>query len=74
MSDNAALARTGTAGAIAIGGAVITGWWILAVALAVVLVGAVLIRVAFRPGLTAGQAHIPAQRQGDTDGSGAGER
>ncbi|MBU5946781.1 hypothetical protein [Streptomyces sp. PAM3C] len=72
MSDNAALARTGTAGAIAIGGAVITGWWILAVALAVVLVGAVLIRFAFRPGLTAGQAHIPAQRQSD-DG-GAGER
>ncbi|MFF5795779.1 hypothetical protein ACPCAJ_02045 [Streptomyces griseoincarnatus] len=74
MSDNAALARTGTAGALAIGGAVITGWWILAVALAVVLVGAVLIRFAFRPGLTAGQAHIPAQRQGETDGSGAGER
>lgn len=49
MSDQ--LARTGTAaGAIVIGTTVITGWWLLAAALAVVAVGALCIRVGFRRG------------------------
>lgn len=57
MSDNAQLARTGTAaGAIVVGGVAFTGWYLLAIALAIVIVGAVLVRVAFRPGLTASQA------------------
>ncbi|MEU4165609.1 hypothetical protein AB0F46_01825 [Streptomyces sp. NPDC026665] len=55
MSDNAHLARTGTAGAIAIGGAVITGWYLLAIAAGIVLAGAVLIRFSFRRGRNAGQ-------------------
>jgi len=55
VSDHAQLARTGTAGALVIGGAVVTGWWLLAVAVAVVAVGAVTIRLAFRPGKNAGQ-------------------
>ncbi|MFE6025565.1 hypothetical protein [Streptomyces niveus] len=53
MSDQ--LARTGTAaGAIVIGTTVITGWWLLAAALTLVAVGAVMIRVGFRRGRTAG--------------------
>ena len=71
MSDNAALARTGTAGTLLIGGAVVTGWWLLAIALAIVVIGALVIRFAFRPGLTAGQATPPAQA--DTNPT-AGER
>lgn len=56
MSDNAQLARTGTAaGAIVIGGTVITGWWLLGIAAAVVLAGAFCIRFGFRPGKGAGQ-------------------
>jgi hypothetical protein len=54
MSDQ--LARTGTAaGALVIGTTVITGWWLLAAAFAVVAVGAICVRVAFRPGRQAGQ-------------------
>ncbi len=47
MSDQ--LARTGAAGgALVIGSTVITGWYLLTVALAVVAVGAFCIRVGFR--------------------------
>jgi hypothetical protein len=53
MSDQ--LARTGTAGVLVIGGTAITGWYLLAAALAVVAVGALAIRVAFRHGRKAGQ-------------------
>lgn len=54
MSDNAQLARTGAgaAGAFALGG--IAGGWLLAVALVLVVAGAVAIRVAFRSGKEAG--------------------
>lgn len=56
MSDNAQLARTGTAaGAIVIGGTVITGWWLLGIAAGIVLAGALCIRFGFRPGKSAGQ-------------------
>ena len=56
MSDHAQLARTGTAaGALIIGTTVITGWWLLAAALAVVALGAVCIRLGFRRGRTAGE-------------------
>jgi hypothetical protein len=55
VSDNAQLARTGTAaGAIVIGTTVITGWWLLAGAVAIVGVGAICIRLSFRRGRTAG--------------------
>ncbi|WP_381797251.1 hypothetical protein [Streptomyces niveus] len=53
MSDQ--LARTGTAaGAIVIGTTVITGWWLLTIALVLVAIGAVAIRVGFRRGRSAG--------------------
>lgn len=56
MSDNAQLAKTGTAaGAIAIGGAVITGWYLLAIATGIVLIGAVAVRFGFRRGKGADQ-------------------
>ncbi len=56
MSDNAQLAKTGTAaGAIVIGGAVITGWYLLAIAVTVVGIGALCIRFGFRRGKSAGQ-------------------
>lgn len=56
MSDNAQLAKTGTAaGAIVIGGAVITGWYLLAIAAGIVLVGALAVRFGFRRGKGAGQ-------------------
>lgn len=55
MSDNAQLARTGTAGALVIGTTVITGWWLLAIAAAVITVGAVCIRLGFRRGRGAGE-------------------
>lgn len=56
MSDNAQLARTGTGlGAVVIGGTVVTGWWLLGAAVAVIAVGAILIRVGFRPGRGTGQ-------------------
>jgi hypothetical protein len=55
VSDNAQLARTGTAGVLIIGGVAVTGWWLLAAALAVVAVGAVCIRAGFRPGRGAGE-------------------
>lgn len=55
MSGNSQLARTGTAaGAIVIGSTVVTGYWLLAGALAVVGLGALLIRFSFRRGRTAG--------------------
>lgn len=60
MSDNAQLAKTGTAGALVIGGVAVTGFWLLALALAIVLVGAALIRVAFRPGLAASDSSSAA--------------
>ncbi|MFI8535378.1 hypothetical protein ACIGMX_34675 [Streptomyces aquilus] len=57
MSQSNQLARTGTAaGAIVVGGVAFTGWYLLALALAVVILGAVLVRVAFRPGLAASEA------------------
>lgn len=56
MSDHSQLARTGTAtGALVIGTTVITGWWLLAVAFAIVVVGAICIRVSFRSGRGAGE-------------------
>ncbi|SMF85947.1 hypothetical protein [Streptomyces sp. Amel2xC10] len=55
MSDNAQLARTGTAGALVIGGVAVTGWYLLAAALAIVAVGAVCIRLGFRSGREAGE-------------------
>lgn len=56
MSDNAQLARTGTAaGAIVVGGAVVTGWYLLAVAIGVVALGAICVRLGFRRGKTAAQ-------------------
>ncbi|MFG2134574.1 hypothetical protein ACGFNV_43390 [Streptomyces sp. NPDC048751] len=56
MSENSQLARTGSAaGAIVVGGTVITGWWLLGIAAAIVCMGAVLIRVGFRPNRSAGQ-------------------
>lgn len=54
MSDNQQLARTG-AGALVIGTTVITGWYLLAIALTIVVVGALVIRFAFRPGIDASQ-------------------
>lgn len=54
MSDNQQLARTG-AGALVIGTTVITGWYLLAIALTIVVVGALIIRFAFRPGIEASQ-------------------
>lgn len=65
MSDNAQLARTGTAaGALVIGTTVITGWYLLAIALAIVIVGALVIRFAFRPGIDAGQSNATAAPRG----------
>ncbi|MFI5973576.1 hypothetical protein [Streptomyces sp. NPDC051452] len=55
MSDNAQLARTGTAGVLVVGGVAVTGWWLLAAALAVVTVGAICIRLGFRHGRGAGE-------------------
>jgi hypothetical protein len=57
VSDNAQLAKTGSAaGAIVIGSTVITGWWLLGAAAALVLIGALCIRFGFRPGRSAGQS------------------
>ncbi|MER7874851.1 hypothetical protein ABTY63_15010 [Streptomyces solisilvae] len=56
MSDNAQLARTGSAaGAIVIGTTVVTGWWLLAVAAGIIVIGALAIRFGFRTGRKAGQ-------------------
>ncbi|MET4927656.1 hypothetical protein P3L51_35765 [Streptomyces sp. PSRA5] len=53
MSDQ--LARTGpAAGALVIGTTVITGWELLGIALALVVIGAIAIRVGFRRGRSAG--------------------
>lgn len=55
MSENT-LARTGSAlGAVVIGGTVITGWWIVGLALLLVVLGAVFVRFGFRPGRSAGE-------------------
>ena len=57
MSDNAQLAKTGSAaGAIVIGTTVITGWWLLGIAAGIVVVGALCIRFGFRRGKSAGQS------------------
>lgn len=57
MSDNAQLAKTGSAaGAIVVGGAVITGWYLLAIAVGIVAVGALAVRFGFRRGKGAGQS------------------
>lgn len=55
MSDHSQLARTGAAGALVIGGTVITGWWLLAIAAGVVAAGALAVRFAFRSGRSASQ-------------------
>lgn len=55
VSDNAQLARTGTAGALVIGTTVVTGWWLLAAAAVVVVAGALVLRFGFRRGKNAGQ-------------------
>ena len=56
MSDNAQLARTGSAaGAIVIGTTVITGWYLLGIAAGIVIVGALCVRFGFRRGRGAGQ-------------------
>jgi hypothetical protein len=47
VSDNQQLAHTG-AGVLVIGTTVITGWWLLGAAAAIVLIGAVCIRFGFR--------------------------
>ncbi|MFD4343447.1 hypothetical protein ACFWQ6_00955 [Streptomyces coelicoflavus] len=60
MSDQ--LARTGTAGTLVIGGVAVTGYYLLAIALAVVLAGALCIRLAFRHRLDAGQPGSPTGR------------
>jgi len=54
VSDHARLAQTG-AGALVIGTTVITGWYLLAAAAAVVAIGALCIRFSFRHGKGAGQ-------------------
>lgn len=57
MSENSQLARTGSAaGAIVVGGTIITGWWLLGIAASIVCLGAVLVRVGFRPHRSAGQS------------------
>lgn len=56
MSDKPQLAHTGTAaGAIVVGGAVITGWWLLAIAVGLVVAGALAVRFGFRRGKTAAE-------------------
>ncbi|MCM2389582.1 hypothetical protein [Streptomyces albipurpureus] len=56
MSENSQLARTGSAaGAIIVGGTIVTGWWLLGIAALVVGAGAILIRVGFRRDRTADQ-------------------
>lgn len=56
MSDNAQIARTGSAaGAIVIGTTVITGWWLLAAAVAIITIGAIAVRIGFRRDRQAGQ-------------------
>ncbi|WP_432589957.1 hypothetical protein ABVG11_34345 [Streptomyces sp. HD1123-B1] len=56
MSDNAQIARTGSAaGGIVIGTTVITGWWLLAVAVAIITIGAIAVRIGFRRDRQAGQ-------------------
>ncbi|MEU0989104.1 MULTISPECIES: hypothetical protein [unclassified Streptomyces] len=56
MSENSQLARTGSAaGAIIVGGTVVTGWWLLGIAALVVCAGAVMIRLGFRRDRTAGE-------------------
>ncbi|MGW6457532.1 hypothetical protein ACWF94_16710 [Streptomyces sp. NPDC055078] len=56
MSENSQLARTGSAaGAIVVGGTVITGWWLLGIAALIVCAGAVLIRFSFRRDRTIGE-------------------
>jgi site-specific recombinase len=52
---HAQLARTGLGGAIIIGGTVVTGWWILGIAVVLVVIGAAGVRFGFRRGRTAGQ-------------------
>ncbi|MEU3464442.1 hypothetical protein ABZ721_31370 [Streptomyces sp. NPDC006733] len=55
MSDHAQLAKTGTAaGVIVVGTTVITGWWLLAAAIALIAIGALGIRFGFRRGRTVG--------------------
>lgn len=57
MSDNAQLAKTGSAaGAIVIGSTIITGWWLLGIAAGIVLIGALAVRFGFRRGKGAGQS------------------
>ncbi|WAZ20220.1 hypothetical protein STRCI_001321 [Streptomyces cinnabarinus] len=53
MSDQ--LARTGTAGSLVIGGVALTGYYLVALAAAIVLVGALAVRVGFRSGRKAGE-------------------
>jgi hypothetical protein len=57
VSDNAQLAKTGSAaGAIVIGSTIITGWWLLGIAAGIVLIGALAVRFGFRRGKGAGQS------------------
>jgi hypothetical protein len=57
VSDNAQLAKTGSAaGAIVIGSTIITGWWLLGIAAGIVLIGALAVRLGFRRGKGAGQS------------------
>lgn len=48
MSGKAQLAQTGLGGAIVIGGVAYTGYWLLAIAVGLVLIGAVTVRFGFR--------------------------
>ena len=67
MSDTAQLARTGTAGALVIGGTLYTGWYLLAIATAIVVTGALIIRLSFRPRLAAGQSTRTARTATEHD-------
>jgi hypothetical protein len=48
MSGKAQLAQTGLGGAIVIGGVAYTGYWLLAIAVGLVAVGALAVRLGFR--------------------------
>jgi NADH:ubiquinone oxidoreductase subunit 6 (subunit J) len=50
MSGKSQLAQTGVGGAIVIGGTVYTGYWLLFIALGLVLLGGAAVRFGFRKG------------------------
>jgi hypothetical protein len=48
MSGKAQLAQTGVGGAVVIGGVAYTGYWLVAIALGMVVIGALTVRLGFR--------------------------